>query len=344
MADECVYGEIGGLEPRKALSPELSKKVTNHFIYVSKVSKSYGGKLVVNDVTLDLNEGQALCILGESGSGKSTLLKLIAGHIDADSGDIYVNSERIVGPADKLVPGYKHIKLIHQNIKLSQFKTIHDNLKSATYEFKPEYREEKVNELLKLTRLEDKVDAFPLELSGGQQQRIAIGAALANEPDVALLDEPFSHLDVSLKAEIRQDLMDMLTELGMTTIFVSHDANDAFAVADKVIVLRNGVIEQIGTPDEIYRNPANEYVARFFGPVSVFVVNGKKQLVRPEQLSLNTGVTAIGQLIIERCKFYGNHYLIEGTCDNAQGIVSVYSSTSIRIGSKCTLYLPPTQS
>ncbi|WP_109830107.1 ABC transporter ATP-binding protein [Reichenbachiella versicolor] len=332
MVEECVYGDIGGTEPKKELAPDLAKAVSEHYIFLSGVSKSYGDKVVVNDISLIVDEGETLCILGESGSGKSTLLKLIAGHLDTDGGEIYVDEEMIEGPTDKLVPGYKHIKLIHQNIKLSQFKTIHDNLKSATYEFKPEFREDKVKELLKLTKLEDKVDAFPPELSGGQQQRIAIGAALANEPDVALLDEPFSHLDVPLKAEIRKDLMTMLDELGMTTIFVSHDANDAFAVADKVVVLREGIIQQSGTPEEIYRNPVNEYVAGFFGPVNVLKIEDATLLVRPEQIRLSDNGTYTGK--VKESTFYGFHYLNKVESDMSQEEITIYSKEKFEVGTE----------
>lgn len=329
MAEECVYGEIGGLEPKETLQGELAKEVQDHYIYLSGVTKSYDDKVVVNDISLAVEEGETLCILGESGSGKSTLLKLIAGHIDADGGDIFVDAERIDGPENKLVPGYKHIKLIHQNNKLSQFKSIYNNLKSATYEFKPEFRDEKVQELLKLTKLEDKKDAFPPELSGGQQQRIAIGAALANEPDVALLDEPFSHLDVPLKAEIRKDLMEMLRELGTTNVFVSHDANDAFAVADKVVVLRNGLVQQYGTPEDIYRNPANEYVASFFGPINVLNVKGETLLVRPEEINIDADGQLKGQVI--DCTFFGHAYHLSIESETAEKPILVYHESRLEL-------------
>jgi len=304
-------------------------------ISVKNISKTYDSKVnAVQDISFEIKEGEVVSILGESGSGKSTLLRLIAGLEDVDQGSISIDEEAIKGPTDNLVPGYDFVSLVFQNFQLQRFKTIRDNIASEIYFLNESQRKERVDELLHLCRLDDKSEDFPHQLSGGQQQRVAIAIALAKEPEVVLMDEPFSSLDSRLKAIIRQEMIDILRTEGVTVVMVSHDHADALSVADRIMVMRKGVMVQVATPEELYFSPKSEYAASFLGPINYISMNGSKNLkgIRPEKLKIVKKGGYEG--LVQKAVFQGMHYHIYVKSTISNNPVLIYCNEKMREGSK----------
>ncbi|MEZ5923833.1 MAG: ABC transporter ATP-binding protein [Hyphomicrobiaceae bacterium] len=232
-------------------------------VELNAVTLAYGRFVAVDNVSLAIDKGSFVTLLGPSGCGKTTILRSIAGLVDPTAGDI-----RIMGRRVNDIPIHKrNIGLVFQNYALFPHKTVHDNIA-----FGLKYRgvakdviAGKVSRALEMVRLPGVESKLPSELSGGQQQRIALARAIVIEPDVLLLDEPLSALDANLREEMRIELKAIQREVGITTIFVTHDQEEALAMSDRVIVMNHGVVEQSGTPEEVYRWPATEFVARFLG-------------------------------------------------------------------------------
>ena len=232
-------------------------------VELNAVTLAYGRFVAVDNVSLAIDKGSFVTLLGPSGCGKTTILRSIAGLVDPTAGDI-----RIMGRRVNDIPIHKrNIGLVFQNYALFPHKTVHDNIA-----FGLKYRgvdkdviAGKVARALEMVRLPGVERKLPSELSGGQQQRIALARAIVIEPDVLLLDEPLSALDANLREEMRIELKAIQREVGITTIFVTHDQEEALAMSDRVIVMNHGVVEQSGTPEEVYRWPATEFVARFLG-------------------------------------------------------------------------------
>lgn len=284
----------------------------------------------MSEITFEIAEGGVIYVLGESGSGKSTLLKIIAGLEDSDHGSVSVGNEIITGPSQNLVPGYDSIAHVAQDFKLQQFWTVRDNIGKKISHYSKVDKEERIRELLALCKLESHADRFPKELSGGQQQRIAIVAAIADEPDVVLLDEPFSNLDLPMKSEVRKEIISMLRALGITVMLISHDPAEALAVANSIILLRDGKLEQMGTPEEVYRNPISFYAAKFLGPVNELSVNKKNELIRPEDIRIVSSGLYEGQ--IESTTFMGMHYQVYISSKLSSKALLAYSSEALKRG------------
>ena len=304
-------------------------------IKVKGVSKSYDSKKdAVKNISFNVREGEVIGVLGESGSGKSTLLRLIAGLEDADEGSITVSNEVITGPADNLVAGYDFIRMVYQNFKLQRFKTIRDNVASEIYFLAEEERNKRVDELLELCLLTSKANNFPHELSGGQQQRVAIALALAMEPEVVLMDEPFSNLDSPMKMVIRQDIISILRNAGVTVFLVSHDHADAMSVADRIMIIENGEIVQIDTPKKLYSHPKSEYIANFLGPTNYIKPKGKRKptSIRPEKIKLSPNGSYEG--VVVETYFQGMHYYIYVKSDSFDQNILIYSENDLIIGEK----------
>src|SRR5699024_4443897 len=227
------------------------------------VAKRYGGLTALRRTDLAVPEGSFVTFLGPSGCGKTTTLRMIAGLAEPSEGDILVRGKRV-----NAVPIHqRNLGLVFQNYALFPHKSVFDNIA-----FGLKYRkvanaaiERRVHEALKLVRLPDVGDRVPSQLSGGQQQRIALARAIVIEPDVLLLDEPLSALDAHLREEMRVELKHIQRELGISTVFVTHDQSEALALSDRVVVMNQGSVEQTGTPQEVYNDPATEFVAGFLG-------------------------------------------------------------------------------
>lgn len=234
---------------------------------VRNISYTYSdsNQFILRDIELALEARKILAIVGESGSGKSTLLQLIAGLLDPQEGVIYLNGEKVTGPAANLVPGHPDIKVIFQHFGLSPKINVYQNIAYLLKSYPLPYREERVKELLSFCKLTGKEENMPHELSGGEKQRLAMARALADDPQLLLMDEPFSNMDIILKNQLKEDLIDILQDTHTTAIIVSHDMHDALSVADQIAVMQQGKLVQTGTPAFVYEKPATPYVAQLFG-------------------------------------------------------------------------------
>jgi sulfate/thiosulfate transport system ATP-binding protein len=241
-------------------------------IEIENISKQFGSFAALKDVTLSIPSGELVALLGPSGSGKTTLLRIIAGLESADAGRILFNSQDTTHSHVR----ERQVGFVFQHYALFRHLTVFENIAfglrvrpRATRPSKAEISE-KVMELLRLVQLEGLAIRYPGQLSGGQRQRIALARALAVEPQVLLLDEPFGALDAQVRAELRRWLRRLHDEIHVTSVFVTHDQEEALEVADRIVVMNEGKIEQAGTPDEVYESPANPFVLNFLGNVNLF--------------------------------------------------------------------------
>jgi sulfate/thiosulfate transport system ATP-binding protein len=252
-------------------------------ISVKNVSKRFGKFAAVDNVTLEVPNGELVALLGPSGSGKTTLLRIIAGLEVADEGSVLHHEEDVTSYS----PRDRKVGFVFQHYALFRHMTIADNIGYGLRVRgvpKPE-RLERVNELLKLIRLDNFGSRYPSQLSGGQRQRVALARALAARPAVLLLDEPFGALDAKVRQELRQWLRRLHEEIHVTSVFVTHDQEEAFEVADRVVVMNQGRVEQVGAPAEVFERPANAFVMDFLGNVNVFrgTVEGGKPVIRASE-------------------------------------------------------------
>ena len=236
-------------------------------IKLKNVTKTFGDVAAVNDVTFSVNEGELMALLGPSGGGKTTVLRMIAGLEMPGSGDIFIRGQRV----NDLSVQERNIGFVFQNYALFKnmnvFKNVAFGLKIKKW--KRADIKKRVAELLSLFGLEGLEKRYPHQLSGGQRQRVAIARALASKPSVLLLDEPFGAVDAKIRQELREWLVTLHHDLNVTTIFVTHDQEEALEVSNRIVIFSGGHLEQVGTPREVYEQPANEFVARFIGVMNV---------------------------------------------------------------------------
>ena len=239
-------------------------------ISAKNIRKCFGSKVVLDNLSVEAPTGSLVALLGPSGSGKTTLLRIIAGLETADSGTVLYQDDDVTQRSAR----DRKVGFVFQHYALFRHMSVYENVAFGLRVRKwPDDRvKERVGELLRLVRLEDYADRYPSQLSGGQKQRIALVRSLAPQPRVLLLDEPFGALDAKIRAELRHWLRRFHDEFHITSIFVTHDQEEAFEVADKVVVMNEGRIEQAGTPVEIFERPANAFVMDFLGNVNVFPV------------------------------------------------------------------------
>jgi len=231
---------------------------------VAGVSKSYGSTPAVRELDLAVEQGEILALIGPSGCGKSTLLRLVAGLERPDSGVVRVGGEVVAGPT-WVPPERRRVGLVFQEHALFPHLRVSDNIRFGLDGRPRAEQDARVVEVLELVHLAHVADRYPHELSGGEQQRVALARALAPRPAVVLLDEPFSSLDESLRARVRTDTVDVLRATGTTALLVTHDQTEALTVGDRIGVMREGVIEQLGSPDEVFERPVSRFVASFMG-------------------------------------------------------------------------------
>ena len=284
-------------------------------ISVSHVSKHYGDFAALDDVSLEVAPGSLTALLGPSGSGKSTLLRIIAGLEDPDSGGVVINDEEVT----PVPPQRRGIGFVFQHYAAFKHMTVRDNVGFALKIRKRPKAEiaSRVDELLEVVGLAGYQERYPSQLSGGQRQRMALARALAVEPKVLLLDEPFGALDATVRKELRAWLRRLHDEVSVTTIFVTHDQEEAMDVADQIVVFNKGGIEQVGAPAELYEQPANEFVMKFVGEVNEL----GDELIRPHDLEILTapdGVTQEGQ--IDRIAHLGFEARVELTLDDQRRV------------------------
>lgn len=236
------------------------------YLEIQQMTKTFGDLIALNNVSLVVNEGEFVCLLGPSGCGKTTLLRIIAGLEQQNSGEIIQAGKNI----SRLPPRQRDFGIVFQSYALFPNLTASSNIAYGLENRKVPKAEiaERVKELLKLVGLPDVGHKYPSQLSGGQQQRIALARALATSPGLLLLDEPLSALDARVRISLRLEIKQLQQRLGITTVFVTHDQEEALVMADRIVVMNQGTIEQIGSPEEIYRKPASPFVADFVGAMN----------------------------------------------------------------------------
>jgi len=283
-------------------------------LQVQNISFSYKDKPTLKSISISLEKGKTLAIIGESGCGKSTLLKLIYGLYDLNDGQIFWNENEVLGPKYNLIPGMDYMKYMAQDFDLMPFITVAENVGKYLSNIYKEKKNERISELLEIVEMTEFANTKAQFLSGGQMQRVAIARVLALEPEVLLLDEPFSHIDNFRKNSLRRKLFSYLKEKQITTIIATHDSTDVLSYADEVIVMKDGEIIEKGNPKSIYNSPKNSYVASLFDDVNEITIDGKKELLFPHQLQIVSKSDL--KVTVMNCYFRGSHYLVEAKFEN----------------------------
>ena len=285
---------------------------------IKDISFTYIDKPVIENVSFTIAKGQNTAIIGESGCGKSTLLKLIYGLYDLDNGEITYKDKPILGPKYNLVPGEDYIKYLAQDFDLMPYITVEENVGKFLSNMFPEQKLARVQELLEMVEMTAFAKVKAKFLSGGQQQRVALARVLALEPEIILLDEPFSQIDSFRKNSLRRNLFRYLKDKGVTCIIATHDSTDALSFSDETIVVQNGKVVAKGDSKALYENPANKYIASLFGEVNELKLaqlitleddEDAALLLYPHQLKVVDN--AIMKVVVKQCYFKGSHYLVK---------------------------------
>ena len=329
-------------------------------IIIKHALKKYGDNVIIPDLSLDIREGEFFTLLGHSGCGKTTLLRMIAGFNSIEGGDFFFGEKRI----NDLDPAKRNIGMVFQNYAIFPHYTVRKNVEFGLKNKKfPKAKIKTQSEkFMKLMQIDQYADRMPERLSGGQQQRVALARALCIEPDVLLMDEPLSNLDAKLRVEMRTVIKNIQHNVGITTVYVTHDQEEAMAVSDRIAVMNAGVIQHVGTPKSIYQRPANLFVATFIGRSNVIkgklVVDGGKTYletlsgyraeihtvrpeqqkeqeitlsVRPEEFLLDRDSTEGISAIVDDCVFLGlnTHYFVHLSSGEEVEIIQESSIDSI---------------
>tara|TARA_Y100000815_G_scaffold7710_1_gene7271 strand:- start:1340 stop:2290 length:951 start_codon:yes stop_codon:yes gene_type:complete len=271
---------------------------------------------VLENIDFTVEQGDHISILGESGCGKSTLLQLIYGLFQLKNGQIFWGEKQVLGPDFNLIPGEPYMKYLAQDFDLMPFISVTDNIAKFLSRNFMKARNERVDELLEVVDMQELADTHVKYLSGGQKQRVALARAIAKEPELLLLDEPFSHIDNFRRNALRRNLYQYLKKQNITCITATHDSEEALSFSDEIKVIRNGTFIQSGKPQEIFNSPKNGYVASFFGDVSR--ISGstigqdsiEELLLLPHELVVSDAETSI-EVMVEKSFFKGDFYLIK---------------------------------
>ena len=300
---------------------------------VQNISFSYNEQKTINEVSFELQSGKNLAVIGESGCGKSTLLKLIYGLYDLDSGEIYWNNELVLGPKFHLIPGMEYMKYLAQDFDLMPFISVAENVGKYLSNTNSKKKKARIAELLTLVEMADFSTVKAQYLSGGQMQRVALARVLASEPELLLLDEPFSHIDNSRRNSLRRNLFSYLREKKISVIVATHDSSDVLSFSDEVIVLKDGNKIMQADPESVYNNSNNYYIASLFGDVNEITIEGKTQFKYPWQLEQIEDSKF--KVIVKQSFFKGSHYLIESEFLNRK----IYFESNVSIPMDTHVYL-----
>ena len=325
------------------------------YVELKDINKTYAGYQASNHVSFGIEQGRLIALLGPSGSGKTTILRMIAGLETPDSGEIVIDGKVV----NNIPASERGIGFVFQNYALFRYMTVYDNIAFGLNVKKEnkKYIDERVHELLKLISLDGLEKRYPSQLSGGQRQRVAFARALAPNPHLLLLDEPFAAIEAKVRQKLRSWLKEMIEKLGITSIFVTHDQDEAIEVADEIIITNKGHIEQKGTPLEIYQNPQTAFAATFFGQTSQItnyqsfhsfpkVDNVDKAIIRPEfvKVSKKNEVQRFGpsasEGVVERVSFRGDSLeLLVNVNDNQIIAKRGLEEKSIAVGENVDVFI-----
>jgi ABC-type Fe3+/spermidine/putrescine transport system ATPase subunit len=308
---------------------------------VENITFSYGKNKVIKNIDFSVNKGQNIAIIGESGCGKSTLLKLIYGLYDLDEGQLFWNDLEVLGPKFHLIPGMPFMKYLAQDFDLMPFITVAENVGKYLSNINPNKKQDRIKELLEIVEMTEYSNVKAKFLSGGQQQRVALAKALALEPEVLLLDEPFSQIDNFRKNSLRRNLFSYLKSKDITCLVATHDSSDSLSFADETIVLNAGKIVIKEKSEHLYNNPTDKYVASLFGDVNELKLsqlaeiegNDEALLLFPHQLKMADS----GKLKVKVIQsfFKGSHYLIHAEANGA--IIFFEHNCELKVNSEVSL-------
>ena len=296
------------------------------YLEVENLVKSFGNIPVIKNLTFSIEKGQLISFVGESGSGKSTFLKCLSGLENINSGKVILNNKIINDKNLFVKPQRRKIGYVFQDYPLFPHLNIRENI---CFNLEKRYFKN-FEDIVKLTNLKQLLERYPHEISGGEQQRVSIARSIIREPDLLLLDEPFSNLDANIKYSIRDEICKIIKKTNTTTILVTHDINDALNISDKILIFKAGIVQQYSDPEKMYCEPANCYCAEVLGEINKFPKDDKIYYIRPENLKVVD--SSPDSMIIEKCFFQGKSYKLLGKYEN--NIWSLYSKTPLKINSE----------
>ena len=299
------------------------------YLSLKNISKKYKDKEILKNISFDIKEGELVCILGPSGCGKTTLLNIIGGFISDFSGDVLLSDENI----NNISPEKREIATVFQSYGLFTHKNVIDNVSYGLKLLKIDKntRENRAKEMLEKVGLAGYEKKKIKELSGGEQQRVAIARSMVLNPKLLLLDEPLSNLDVHLRDVMRKEIKRIQKQFGVTLIIVTHDQEDAFKLADRVIVINEGHIEQIGTPEELYKEPKNNFISSFIGENNII---DESLVIRPEEISIKLDSSGEGKVVDVTYLGATVEYLVETPDGNTLKVLMMSTAERFNIGDK----------
>ena len=302
------------------------------YLSLKNISKKYKDKEILKNITFDINEGELVCILGPSGCGKTTLLNIIGGFVSDYSGDVLLSNENI----NNIPPEKREIATGFQSYGLFTHKNVIDNVSYGLKLLKIDKntRGKRAKEMLEKVGLAGYDKKKIKELSGGEQQRVAIARSMVLNPKLLLLDEPLSNLDVHLRDVMRKEIKRIQKQFGVTMIIVTHDQEDAFKLADRVIVINEGHIEQIGTPEELYKQPKSNFISSFIGENNII---GENLIIRPEEISIKLDNTGDGEVVDVTYLGATVEYLVKNSDGNTLKVLMMSTAERFNIGDKVSV-------
>ena len=304
------------------------------YLSLKNISKKYKDKEILKNISFDIKEGELICILGPSGCGKTTLLNIIGGFVSDFSGDVLLSNENI----NNIPPEKREIATVFQSYGLFTHKNVIDNVSYGLKLLKIDknMRGKRARDMLEKVGLAGYEKKKIKELSGGEQQRVAIARSMVLNPKLLLLDEPLSNLDVHLRDVMRKEIKRIQKQFGVTMIIVTHDQEDAFKLADRVIVINEGHIEQIGTPEELYKNPKNNFISSFIGENNIIDEN---LIIRPEEISIK--LDSSGEAKVVDVTYLGAtvEYLVETPDGNTLKVLTISTAERFNNGDKVSIQI-----